>query len=403
MTSRAGLIGRVALVVAVLGGASWAAYWFTRPEATSSNTTTPPAMDHSAHGGMAAGSGDSGQMVALSGEVIQRLGVTFVAAARGPIADTVRAVAVVEYDQTRVKTVSAKVDGWVEQLDVAFAGQAVTQGAPLLRLYSPMIVTAQEELLLAKRLASEVGTVGDGMRNAQELLASARRRLQYYDVPVDVIARIERTGEIERTMMLRSPTSGVVVRLGVRVGQKLMSGEPAYELADLGEVWLEGDVFERDLAAVQVGQSVVAEFAALRGETRRGRIVFIDPTVSAETRTARVRIALANPGQSLKPGMYATLRLAGVARNVLHIPRSAVLVTGQRTIVFVRDEMQMYVAREIAIGQATADRVEVLRGLKAGEVVVASATFLIDAESNLGAAGGAMSGMKMLGDTAIKR
>jgi Cu(I)/Ag(I) efflux system membrane fusion protein len=402
MTSRAGWIGRGSLVVAVLGGATWAAWWFTRPGAAPS-AGAPPANDHASHTGMATSRGDGGQMVALPGEAVQRLGVTFATAARGPIADTVRAVAVVEYDQTRVVTVSVKADGWVEQLDVAFAGQAVTQGTPLLQLYSPMIVTAQEELLLAKRLASEVGTVGDGMRNAQELLVSARRRLQYYDVPADIVARIERTGEIERTLVLRSPTSGVVVRLGVRVGQKLMSGEPAYELADIGEVWLEGDVFERDLAAVQVGQSVVAEFAALRGEIRRGRIVFIDPTVSAETRTARVRIALANPGHALKPGMYATLRLAGVARNVLHIPRSSVLVTGQRTIVFVRDEMQMYVAREIAIGQATADRVEVLRGLKAGEVVVASATFLIDAESNLGAAAGPMSGMKALGDTAIKR
>ena len=400
MTSRAALIGRVSLVVAILGGAGWAAWRFTRPDSGLTAATTT--NDHANHGGMPSGM-DSGKMVALSDEVVRRLGVTFASATRGSITDTVRAVAVVAYDETRVQTVSTKTDGWVEGLDVSYAGQAVTEGAPLLRLYSPMIVTAQEELLLAKRLAAEVGTVGDGMRNAQELLASARRRLQYYDVPAEVIARVERSGEIERTLIVRSPTSGVVVKIGVRIGQKLMSGEAAYELADLGEVWLEGDVFERDLSGVRVGQSAVAEFAALRGETRRGRIVFIDPTVSAETRTARVRIALPNPNQQLKPGMYATLRLVGVAREVLYIPRTSVMVTGQRTIVFVRDEMKMYVPREIAIGQATADRVEVLRGLKAGEVVVASATFLIDAESNLGAAAGSMSGMKMLGDTTIKR
>jgi Cu(I)/Ag(I) efflux system membrane fusion protein len=159
-------------------------------------------------------------------------------------------------------------------------------------------------------------------------------------------------------------------------------------------VWLEGEVVERDLAAVRLGEPVSAEFAAMPGRPREGRIVYVSPTVSAETRTTKVRVSLTNGDLALKPGMYATIHIRGVARrDVLSIPRSAILATGTRTLVFVKSAGGRLAPREVLLGGDTDDRVEILHGLAAGETVVSSATFLIDAESNLGAALRAMSNM----------
>jgi multidrug efflux pump subunit AcrA (membrane-fusion protein) len=304
-------------------------------------------------------------------------------------------VGIVTYDETRVKTIAPKIDGWVEELYVAFTGQPVEENDPLLRIYSPMLVTAQEELLLAKRLFDDVGSGNnEAARNAESLLASARRRLKYWDIPDEDIARIERTGDVTKTLTLRSPLRGVVVQKNVLSGQRMMAGEPVYQVADLREVWLEGEVFERDLAIMRLGQSVTAEFAALPGGMREGRIIYIAPTVTAETRTTIVRVALPNEGLTLKPGMYATIHIrGGGGASTLHVPRSAVLVTGQRTLVFVKDDDGMLIPREVTPGASTDDRIEILRGVKAGETVVASATYLVDAESNLGSALGGMAGM----------
>jgi len=180
----------------------------------------------------------------------------------------------------------------------------------------------------------------------------------------------------------------------VVAGQKIMAGDALYSVADLSTVWVEGEVFEQDLASVRVGLPVHADFQALPGEHRMGKIAYVYPTLDPATRTAKVRVVLANPGLRLKPGMYATLRIDGAPRSsVLFVPRGAVLSTGERTMVFVRDANGRLAPREVAIGATSDDRVEVLRGLAAGETVVASATFLIDAESNLGKALGGMGGM----------
>ncbi|MFI5312133.1 MAG: efflux RND transporter periplasmic adaptor subunit, partial [Gemmatimonadales bacterium] len=293
------------------------------------------------------------------------------------------------------KTIATKVDGYVEQLFVAFTGQPVEVNDSLLRIYSPMLVTAQEELLLARKLAADVANgSSDAVKSAESLLTGARRRLRYWDVPDEDIARVERTGEVQRTLTLRSPLRGVVVQKNVSSGQRLMAGDAAYQVADLREVWLEGEVFERDLAAMRVGQEVTADFAAIPGRPRQGRIVYVSPTISAETRTTKVRVALSNADLALKPGMYTTIHLHGDARaNVLSVPRAAVLVTGTRVLVFVKGADGMLSPREVELGWSTDDRVEILRGVAAGETVVASATFLVDAESNLGSALAAMANM----------
>jgi Cu(I)/Ag(I) efflux system membrane fusion protein len=377
------IVRRTMLVVGI-GAALFGAWWFTRGVADPAATT------------VAASTGDAGQApVMLTVESAKRIGVTYATVERGSLASDVRTVGLVTNDETRVKTIAPKVDGYVEQLFVAFTGQPVQEGDSLLRIYSPMLVTAQEELLLAKRLATSVGGANaEAAGNAESLLAGARRRLSYWDVPDEDVARVERTGVVQKTLTLRSPLGGVVVRKDVQSGQRIMAGDPVYQVADLHEVWLEGEVFERDIAVVRAGQPVSAEFVAMPGQPRQGRIIFVASSVSPETRTTQVRVALPNHDLSLKPGMYATIHIRGDTRDgILTVPRSAVLVTGQRSYVFVKGADGMLTPRDVLLGAATDERVEIIRGVAAGDVVVSSATFLVDAESNLGAALGAMKSM----------
>jgi Cu(I)/Ag(I) efflux system membrane fusion protein len=301
----------------------------------------------------------------------------------------------VVWDETRTTAIAPKVDGWVERLHVDFTGQEVRQGQPLLDIYSPMLITAQEELLLAARLARDVANgTEDARRNADEMLASARRRLQYWDVPAADIERIERNGQASRTITLRATSRGVVVEKLVVSGQRIMAGETLYRLADLSRVWIDGQVFEHDLSLVRPGQRVEVEIQAYAGERRTGTVTYVYPTVDPATRTARIRVELANPNRRLKPGMFATVHLTSVVRDrVLSVPRSAVLATGERSIVFLRTATGTLEPRDVVTGATNADRIEIRGGLSAGDTVVASATFLVDAESNLKTALGSMAGL----------
>ena len=384
--ARGAIYGGVLLVT--LGGV----YVATR----NAGATTPTAATGHDHEAMAAGAGaGNARPVSLAAEQARRIGVTYAVATVGPLEKEIRTVGQVALDETRQQTISPKIDGFVEQLHVNATGQPVSAGQPLLTIYSPMLVQAQEELLVAKRLQGDMaGGSADAHRSASDLLESARRRLSYWDMPQREIASIERSGQARRTLTLYSPANGYVMEKNVVAGQRIMAGDVLYRVADLHTVWVEGEVFEQDLANVRVGQVVHADFQALPGEHRMGRIAFVYPMVNAETRTARVRVVLPNGDHRLMPGMYATLRIVGAARSeVLTIPRDAVLVTGERNIVFVREANGELVPHEVALGVANDERVEILRGLSAGQTVVASATFLVDAESNLGKAAGGMGDM----------
>lgn len=372
--------------VLLLAGAGGAALVLTRGE-----TAVSDASAHASHG--AAPVGQTVNPVMLTSDQAQRIGVTYATAAVTPMRREVRTVGQVTFDETRMRAISPKVEGWVEQLYVDYTGQLVAAGQPLLAIYSPMLVAAQEELLLAVRLTQDVSAgSADARQGADDLLTSTRRRLAYWDIPASEIAAIERTGQVRRAMTLRAPHGGYVLEKNVLAGQKVMMGEALYKVADLSTVWVEGEVFEQDLAAIRLGQSVHAEFESMPGRTRQGRITYIYPTVNPETRTARIRVALTNPRMELKPGMYATLRVdgSGATATALTVPREAVLMTGQRNIVFVRRADGMLEPRDVTVGAANDDRVAILSGLAAGDVVVSSATFLVDAESNLGALLGGM-------------
>ncbi len=376
------LIGAV-----LIGGAIVAAVLASRDEG--------PAAESAGHAhGAAAGTG-SAQPVMLDAEAARRIGVTFASVERSPLAQEVRSTGQVTYDETRVRTVSLKFDGWVDRLYVDFTGRFVSAGESLLATYSPMLVSAERELVLAQALVRDVaGADSATVEGAQRLHQSARERLLNWDVPADEVERVERSGAVPKVLVIRAPYSGVVVDKYVLEGQRIMAGDPLYRIADLSKVWVEGEVFERDVSMVSIGQSVEIEMDARPGESQVGRIVFLQPTVNPETRTMRMRVELDNRAGHLRPGMYATVRIRSTSsRPVLHVPRSAVLSTGRRDLVFVQRADGVLEPRDVVRGISTDTRAEIRSGLQVGETVVASATFLVDAESNLGSALGGMAGM----------
>jgi len=357
-------------------------------------TEADPGAGHD-HSAMAAA--DEAQPVTLSMEAGKRIGVTYATATLGSLPRTVRTVGFVRYDETRLTSVNPKIEGWVERLYVDFTGYPVRAGQPLMEVYSPALVTAQEELLLAKRLLEEAGESGGrASRNAEELLDAARRRLSYWDIPAEEIQAIEDRGSVSKTITLRAPSSGIVVEKNVVEGARIMPGMNLYRIADLSRVWVEAEVFEKDLSLLRDGQHGVLSFAAYPGESFQGSVTYIYPTVSQSTRTGKVRLELQNPGLRIKPGMYSDVELHGPALpETVLVPRTAVLETGERSVVFHRMADGRLHPIEVVTGLSSGDQVQVLSGLSEGDVVVASATFLIDAESNLGAA---MAGMDMDGE-----
>jgi Cu(I)/Ag(I) efflux system membrane fusion protein len=332
--------------------------------------------------------------VHLSVEQARAIGVTFTVVERGPLTRSVRTVGQVVPAEPNLAEITTKIDGFVEQLFVDATGVTVRRGQPLLTLYSPMLVAAQEELLAAKRLAAGVdSTDREAWRNAQALLEASRRRLTYWDISSDQIERLERTGEVTKTLALKAPVDGVVLEKMVVQGQAVMPGMKLYRIADLRDVWIEGAVFEQDLAFVRVGATVRAELAAYPGRPIDGRVTFVWPTVDEQSRSVRVRVAFANPHGLLKPGMYATLFLeAVIGAAVLQVPAEAVVQTGERDLVFVVGRGGALEPREIVLGPRAGTRFVVLGGLAEGERIVASANFLVDAESRL-VTGSGMAGM----------
>jgi RND family efflux transporter MFP subunit len=355
------------------------------------------------HAHMHTGGGTTDSMGALVRQPVQltvaqerALGVTYLTVQRDTLELTIRTVGRIEVAEPNVVDVTPKIDGFVERLFVNSTGASVRRGEPLLTLYSPALVAAQEELLTAARLIERLEPgPGEARRNAQTMLDAARRRLSYWDITDDQITQIEASGTPSKALTLVSPSTGVVLAKDVIEGQRVMHGARLYQIADLSEVWVEGDVFEQDLQYVRVGSQAHIEVSAYPGEHLMGRVSFVYPTVEERSRTNRVRVTVANRGGRLKPGMFATVYFDAVAgTDVLTVPLGAVVVTGERNIVFVHHEDGTLMPHEVVLGTRARDRVQILSGLNAGETIVASANFLIDAESRLGGTGGAMPGMQ---------
>ena len=339
------------------------------------------------------------QPVHLTAEQEHALGVVYTTVGSKALQRSIRTVGTVDAAEDKLADVTVKISGFVESLFVSTTGESVRRGQALFELYSPDLVAAQEELLTALRLAARVDTTAEeASRSARQMLQAARRRLSYWDITDRQIQRLEDTGEVTKTLTIVSPVDGIVLEKSVLVGQMVMPGAALYRIADLSLVWIEGDVFERDLQFVRLGAQAHFEVAAYPGEHYMGDINFVYPTIDTESRTNRVRIAVRNPDLRFKPGMFATMFFDTQLPEALVVPLEAVLITGERNLVFVRDEDGMLVAREIVMGSQAGDLVQVLSGLSAGETIVASANFLIDAESRLASTGSGMPGMQHAGE-----
>ena len=331
----------------------------------------------------------SNSAVRISPEKIQKLGVKTEAVALRRLARTVRAVSTVQPDERSLYTVAPKFEGWIQRLYVNTTGQTVKRGDPLMDVYSPELVTAQHEYLIAKKGTEQVGNGGlDAIAGMQRLGESALQRLRNWDISESDLEAVQEEGRVSQNLTLRSPARGVVLEKKVIQGQRFMPGEILYQIADLTSVWMLADVFEQDLALVRRGQAATIRIDAYPDKLFNGKVTYIYPTVDPATRTAKVRIELPNAQALLKPDMYGRVEIVSSAsgEKVLAVPDSAVLHTGTREVVLVDLGEGRYEPRTVKLGPHADGYAEVLGGLKEGERVVVKANFLIDAESNLKAA-----------------
>lgn len=317
----------------------------------------------------------------------QNMGVRTEPVRRAALARTIRTVGLVAFDEPRQYSINSKSDGWVERLHVNQEGQPVKKGQPLLEIYSPELVAAQQEYLLAlrgyQRLADS--TLPQVAENARRLLEASRTRLRYWDISEKQITALEQSGEVRKTLTLYSPQGGVVTMKKVLEGMRIMAGEELLQIADLSRVWVNADIYEYELPWVKVGQTARVELPFAPDQVLSGKITYIYPFVQNETRTVKARIEFPNPELALKPEMYANVLIDTAAiADALAVPENAVLKSGKGETVFVALGDGKFEPRAVVTGVSTDEGlVQILSGLKDGEQVVTSAQFMLDSESKL--------------------
>jgi Cu(I)/Ag(I) efflux system membrane fusion protein len=320
---------------------------------------------------------------------VQILGVRSESAEPRELRRTVNAVGTIQANERLLYKVAPRFEGWIEKLHVNTTGQPVARGQPLMEVYSPDLVAAQEEYLIALRGAQDLKDSGpDAQAVMQRLAEGVLRRLRNWEISDQELQVLQQGGKPSRLLTYRSGANGVVLQKPSIQGMRFMPGEVLFEIADLSSVWMLADVAEQDVGLVHLGQEAKLRIVAYPDKAFSGKVVFLYPTIDTETRTAKVRIELANPGGLLKPAMFANVELvSGHARGkVLAVPESAVLDSGARQVVLVRRGEGLFEPRTVKLGMRADGYIEVMKGLQAGEQVVVRANFLIDAESNLKAA-----------------
>ena len=322
----------------------------------------------------------------------QLIGLTTAEARRGPVGGSWRTVGRVQVDPTGVRRINVKVGGYVERIFVDFVGKPVGRGQRLFSLYSPELLSAQTEYLLAVQTRKALSAGGQLSSDGDALVASARRKLQLWDVPESEIERLEKGGEASKSLTFVSPISGVVTAKNVVEGSKIAAGDTPYEITDLGMVWVMADAYETDLAQVRVGMAATLTLQAYPDRVFAGQVAFIDPLLDPKSRTAKVHVHFPNPTRELKPEMYGEVVLRGAEREGLTIPLDAVIHTGTKDVVFIDLGEGKFLPREVQLGHASGDQVEVVKGLEQGQKVVTRANFLVDSESRLRASLAAIGG-----------
>ena len=317
--------------------------------------------------------------VSIMPDARQRMGLTLGTVEKRPLVRTIRTSARIVADETRLFRVTTKIDGWVDQLFVSTTGQAVRRGDPLLTIYSPQLVSAQQEYLSA-------------VKSAEYLKESARQRLQLWDVSDEQIARLEKMGQVEKTLTLYAPANGFVTEKDVLAGQKIMPGEPLMVVADLSTVWGDADIYESDLPYITAGMPMELTLPYWPEKNFSGKVSFVSPSLDRETRTLKIRLEIPNLESLLKLEMYGDATLSFSLGEKLVAPESAIMKTGERTYAFRDDGNGRLVPVEVKVGVRNDGYYEVLSGLNDGDRVVTSANFLVDSESSMRAALEALSG-----------
>jgi RND family efflux transporter MFP subunit len=323
--------------------------------------------------------------IKISPTTVQSMGVRTAKVEVRPLSRVTLTSGMVSFDERNLAILNTKVDGWVERLYVNATGDPVRKGQTLLSIYSPELVSAQEEYLLAVRnlQAMKNSPVKEMAEGAKRLAAAARRRLAYYDISAAQIAELEQTGRVRKHLRLFSPATGIVTKRMVTQGMYVKSGMPLLEVADLSTIWVDADIYQYELPWIKVGQPVDMSLEYLPGETFRGRIDYIYPYLKQATRTARVRLRFPNPKLKLKPEMFAQVKIESmVSHDAVVVPSDAVFNTGLKQHVFIALGQGRFEPREVKLGVLGNDGMyEVLSGLKGGEEVVTSAQFMLDSES----------------------
>ncbi len=323
--------------------------------------------------------------VQITPEKQQLIGVKIGAVEMKPLEKVIRTVGRVDYDERKVVTVSPKIGGWIEDLYVDFTGRFVRQGEPLLTIYSPELVSTQEEYLIALRARKDLvkSPFAEVAASGNSLAESAKRRLKLWDISDDQIKALEESGQAKKTLTLYSPFSGFVLEKMAYKGMSLMPGMALFKLADLSAVWLYADIYEYELPFIRLGQQAAIQLSYLQGETFTGKVIYIYPSLNPETRTAKVRFEIPNSHERLKPEMYANVEIKVHLGQKLVVPEGAIIDTGLRQLAIIDKGSGYFEPREVKVGAKVDNYYEVIKGLKAGEKVVTSANFLIDSESKL--------------------
>lgn len=332
-----------------------------------------------------------GKQVTMSVEKVQKLGVRSEAATVRALDKTIRAVGRIEVNERRTYTIAPKFEGWVERLDVNTSGQLVSKGQPLFDVYSPELISALREYALARQGELSLKDAGEGAKNSMSQLAAASfTRLKNWGIGDEQIREFENNKD-KRSVTFYAPVSGIVLEKKAVQGMRFMPGEVLFQVADLSTVWVVAEVAEQDIGSVKVGSVAHVNMAAYPEKHFEGRIDFVYPTLNPATRTVQIRLEMANPQGLLKPAMFAQVEVPVTGKGkVTTVPTSAVIDSGTRQIVLVQLAEGRFEPREVKLGNRSDNYVEVLNGISAGEQVVVSANFLIDAESNLKAALGGL-------------
>jgi Cu(I)/Ag(I) efflux system membrane fusion protein len=354
-------------------------YWYDpmHPREHFDKPGTSPFMDMQLVPKYAEGSADQGAGgtpggIAIDSRIVQSLGVRLATVERGSFALTVDTVGVVGVDEHRIEAIQVRQPGWAERLDVRAVGDSVRRGQRLVGVYSPDLLAAQQELLIARG------------SDDPKLIEAAQRRLVLFGLSARQISQLENSGQAQRLVDYYAPFDGYVMDLGVRQGAAIEPGATLFQLADLSSVWIIAEVPETQAAWIKPGDSTEVEVPALPGERFTGQVDYLYPELMQVTRTLKVRIVVKNPGKRLRPGMFAAAHLRGASRaQVLTVPTEAVIKTGTRSVVIVADDAKHFRPALVRVGAEHAGRSEILEGLTLGQSIVASGQFLIDSEASL--------------------